>query len=430
MKVLKVLIIAVLSGVLLAACFGTRRDVSTRSYILTTGFEGGELVYLGVGGEINGIINPTLQGRPGETITIMLVNGGEGKHEFYIPYLEVKSERVTEKGESASVTFTLPDDEIDLKYYDSVGNNAEIGMLGIFRVSADAAPSGAGKDPDTSKAEAIAPSAPQNQDASAGAQIFQQKCASCHTIGGGPLVGPDLQGVTQRRDLEWLKSFIAEPDKLIASGDPIALELLAEFNNIAMPNLGLTDQEVEDLLVYLSPQEEQPSQESGDQNEAENPTPPQPSGSAGDVLSVDGDPVYGEYLFTGEVPLINRGTPCIACHSVAGVGQIGGGSLGPDLTHVYTRYGREGLAASLVGLPFPSMQSIFTNKSLTTAEQADLLAFFAEVDQQGEPRAQQNFQLILGIGSGLAVALFAVMFIFWPRQRKSLSQRLRENGKL
>ncbi|MBI4607901.1 MAG: cytochrome c [Candidatus Rokubacteria bacterium] len=36
-----------------------------------------------------------------------------------------------------------------------------------------------------------------------GQAIFQEKCVSCHTIGGGRLVGPDLQGVTARRDREW-----------------------------------------------------------------------------------------------------------------------------------------------------------------------------------------------------------------------------------
>lgn len=31
------------------------------------------------------------------------------------------------------------------------------------------------------------------QSAEEGEQIFKQKCAGCHTIGGGRLVGPDLK---------------------------------------------------------------------------------------------------------------------------------------------------------------------------------------------------------------------------------------------
>ena len=45
----------------------------------------------------------------------------------------------------------------------------------------------------------LARAAPTAQDAAQGQAIFVQKCASCHTIGGGKLVGPDLKGVTATR---------------------------------------------------------------------------------------------------------------------------------------------------------------------------------------------------------------------------------------
>ena len=32
------------------------------------------------------------------------------------------------------------------------------------------------------------------------AQYFRQNCASCHTIGGGRLTGPDLKDVTKRKE--------------------------------------------------------------------------------------------------------------------------------------------------------------------------------------------------------------------------------------
>ena len=425
MKALKLLMIAFFVAGLLAACTGAQSDVSTRKYVLTSGFENGSLVYMGVGGDINGEINPTLRANPGETITVMFVNSGEGEHNVFFPGIKKKTKQVSKNGESVSVTFTVPNNEVNLEYYDSVANHAELGMVGVLQVSKTAAPSTAGGDTDQ---PALQPSS-QAQDTGAGEQIFALKCASCHTVGGGKLVGPDLDGVGGRRDIEWIKNFISAPDKVLASGDPIATELLAEYNNVPMPNLGLTEQEVDDLLAYLAPQDEAVPQQPVEQAQPAAPAP-QPLSGVEAVLASDSDPGNGEYLFIGVVPLQNGGTPCIACHSVERVGAIGGGALGPDLTHVYTRFGREGLAASLGGLPFPSMQSIFATRQLTVTEQADLLAFFALVDQGGEPRTQQNFQLIFGAGSGLAVVLFVVMLFFWPRQRMSLSQRLRKNGKL
>lgn len=264
--------------------------------------------------------------------------------------------------------------------------------------------------------------APLRQDAVTGEQTFKTKCAACHTVGGGKLVGPDLKGVTTRRDPAWLKQFIATPDKVLSSGDPVAAQLLAENYNVPMPNLGLTAREVDDLLAYLA------GQDGAAASGAPEAVPPAPAASA--VVPL-GDAWQGKQLFTGAARLQAGGTPCIACHSVEGVAMLGGGALGPDLTQVHTRYGGDqGLAAALNGLPFPTMLSIFANRSLTPAEQADLLAFFAGVDQAKTPRAQSNLLASLGVGTGLAGALFVGMSFFWPRQRQSIAQRLRKKGKL
>lgn len=255
----------------------------------------------------------------------------------------------------------------------------------------------------------LAQAAPPRQNASNGEAIFKAKCAACHTIGGGKLVGPDLKDVTTLRDTAWISAWIQTPDKMLASGDPIALQMLAEYNNIPMPNLGISDAEVADLLAYFK-------------------SAPQAGGQSSYQL-LNGDPDYGEKIFTGNAPLMNGGMPCIACHSVSGVETIGGG-LGPDLTQVYARYGQNGLTATLGSLPFPTMQNVFANKPLINSEQADLLAFFARSAEQSEARTQSNLQIILGIGFGITAILLFGMLFFWPRQYLSLAQRLRKNGKL
>src|SRR5262247_2965138 len=51
--------------------------------------------------------------------------------------------------------------------------------------------------------------------------LFQSRCGACHTIGQGDRVGPDLAGVTTRRDRTWLARYLAEPDRVRAEGDPI-----------------------------------------------------------------------------------------------------------------------------------------------------------------------------------------------------------------
>jgi len=92
----------------------------------------------------------------------------------------------------------------------------------------------------------VAQAAPAPQE---GGKLYQQYCVSCHTIGGGRLVGPDLKGVTERRSHEWLVRFITDPERM-RQDDPIAIANLKEFG-IPMPRLGLTEQQVTALLAYF-----------------------------------------------------------------------------------------------------------------------------------------------------------------------------------
>jgi mono/diheme cytochrome c family protein len=244
------------------------------------------------------------------------------------------------------------------------------------------------------------------QTAAEGEQIFKFKCAACHTIGGGKLVGPDLKDVTQRRTAEWLAAFIANPQAVIDSGDKDAAQLVKDANGVIMPAPGLTDTELTAVIEYLKA----------------------PTGSTANANVMMGDPVHGEKLFTGGVSLANGGTACNACHSVAGVGFLGGGALGPDLTHAFTKFGgAAGMNATLAGLPFPTMQGVFAAKPLTPAEQADLLAFFQQADQGNTTSSPLIGLVFLAAGILGAGGLFGVMYRFWPKQSESLSEKLRKS---
>ena len=84
-----------------------------------------------------------------------------------------------------------------------------------------------------------------------GQALFVKACASCHTIGQGDFVGPDLQGLTARRERSWITRYLQAPNVMRAKKDPIAVALSAKFPGVVMPNLGLSETDVEDLLAYL-----------------------------------------------------------------------------------------------------------------------------------------------------------------------------------
>lgn len=83
------------------------------------------------------------------------------------------------------------------------------------------------------------------------AYIFQSRCSPCHSIGKGDSVGPDLAGVTARRDHAWLIRYLRAPDQLRAANDPVALALFEKYKKVPMPNLRLSDGEIGVLLSFL-----------------------------------------------------------------------------------------------------------------------------------------------------------------------------------
>jgi len=84
-----------------------------------------------------------------------------------------------------------------------------------------------------------------------GQYTFKNHCAACHTIGRGDHLGPDLHGVATTRDREWLTRFIIAPEKMRASGDPIALALRAKYQQVVMPSLDLGPGDAAVLIDYI-----------------------------------------------------------------------------------------------------------------------------------------------------------------------------------
>lgn len=85
-----------------------------------------------------------------------------------------------------------------------------------------------------------------------GEALYTRLCNGCHTVGKGNKVGPDLAGVAERRDHDWLLKFMSDPEKMRRQKDPIALELVANFPTVRMPLLGISENDADDLLSYVN----------------------------------------------------------------------------------------------------------------------------------------------------------------------------------
>lgn len=76
-------------------------------FTLKTLAKSGKLLYIGVGGDIDGVINPDLIVHPGEVVRLILVNGDGIPHDLFVPDWDVKTEYVSKIGEEAEIVFEV-----------------------------------------------------------------------------------------------------------------------------------------------------------------------------------------------------------------------------------------------------------------------------------------------------------------------------------
>ena len=251
------------------------------------------------------------------------------------------------------------------------------------------------------------------------ADFFRQNCVSCHTIGGGRLTGPDLKNVTQRKDRAWLAQFVQGPQAVIDRADPYALKLQEEARGVVMPTIsGMDKARAEALLNMIDAESKLAKSQFAGLQISDRPF------TAADVAQ-------GRDIFLGNRRLANGGPNCISCHTVRGLGGLGGGRLGPDLSRVYERLqGRKNLGAWLFAPATPTMGPVFRKQALKPEEILPLVAFFEDAAKKGgqdEPVGLLNLFLI-GLG-GAVIGLIA-FDAAWKRRFRAVRRPLvSTNGK-
>lgn len=251
------------------------------------------------------------------------------------------------------------------------------------------------------------------------ATFFKQNCTSCHTVGGGRLVGPDLKEVTTRKDRQWLVEFLQSPKAMIDSGDPYAVKLQQEARGVVMPNIaGMNPQLAQALLDMITAESKLPRSQFAGLQISDRPL------TAPDVAT-------GKLIFIGEQPLSAGGPACISCHSIRGLTLLGGGRLGPDLTRVYERLqGRKGLASWLSAPASPTMAPVFKAHAIQPEEILSLVALFEDSARKGgeaDTTPVLNF-FLLGLG-GMVLGVFSLDLV-WKKRFRGVRWSLvhKENG--
>lgn len=82
-----------------------------------------------------------------------------------------------------------------------------------------------------------------------GRKLYEMKCTACHNP-TQKLIGPPQSGVLKRRTPEWIMNMMLNTEEMLKN-DPVAKELLKEYNNVPMTNQNHSREEARTILEYL-----------------------------------------------------------------------------------------------------------------------------------------------------------------------------------
>jgi nitrite reductase (NO-forming) len=116
------------------------REPKLVSYTLRTNVGGTPVMsFVGVGGVINSMVNPTLTAEVGDRIQITIIDGDGSMHDLVIPDLNIHTEHLTAKDAQTVVEFVV-EAPGNYAYYCSIPGHKDIGMVGVLRVTGEAKP--------------------------------------------------------------------------------------------------------------------------------------------------------------------------------------------------------------------------------------------------------------------------------------------------
>ena len=82
-----------------------------------------------------------------------------------------------------------------------------------------------------------------------GEDVFKKMCTACHRP-DKKFIGPAPTGILECRTPEWVMNMILNPEEMVKN-DPLAKDLLIEFNGSPMANQNLSEEDARAVLEYF-----------------------------------------------------------------------------------------------------------------------------------------------------------------------------------
>lgn len=96
----------------------------------------GKLAYIGIGSDIDAVINPDLIVQPGAVVRLVILNGDGMPHDLFLPDFGIKTSFVNKIGDSAEVILKVGDSQPGTYvYYCTVPGHRQAGQEGRLIVA-------------------------------------------------------------------------------------------------------------------------------------------------------------------------------------------------------------------------------------------------------------------------------------------------------
>ncbi|MCB1060322.1 MAG: c-type cytochrome [Calditrichaeota bacterium] len=217
------------------------------------------------------------------------------------------------------------------------------------------------------------------------AQSYAQKCAGCHTIGGGKLTGPDLLPTRA-----WPKADLSAKVKLME------------------PRVGpLTQQDIDQFVELLHDSRAQERVHIAQELAAK-------------AVAAKLEPASkseGQKLFEGATSLTNGGIACITCHRAGAQG----GTFGPDLTSLHTRLSKVAMISAIQQTQYKVMSGTYQNHPITAQEAVHLAEYLTSPELMPQESSEKSVP-ILGASLGV-IGFLIVVGLYRKRSRNNFSRQ-------
>ena len=122
------------------------------------------MAFVGVGGDIDGVTNPTLEINAGDTVRLTVVNGDPMLHDLRIDEFDVQTGEMVEAEQTVTLEF-VANQAGEFNYYCSVPGHRDVGMEGLLRVTGTVTVSSESTQVDTGSTDEVVTTAPAAEDA-------------------------------------------------------------------------------------------------------------------------------------------------------------------------------------------------------------------------------------------------------------------------